>query len=51
MAEKHIEHGKKCCHNSVDFKKAFDRVWHNGLWIIMRNFNIDEHLILIIENL
>ena len=51
MAEKHIEHGKKLCHNFNDFKKAFDQVWHKGLWNIMRYFNIDEHLISIIENL
>ena len=31
MAEKHIEHGKKLCHNCSDFKKTFDRVWHNVL--------------------
>ena len=51
MAEKHIEHGKKLCHNCIDFKKAFYRVWHNRLWNIIRHFNIDEHLISIIENL
>ena len=54
--EKHIEHGKKLCHNCIDFKKAFDSVytyaiWYNGLWNEMRNCNIDEHLISIIENL
>ena len=42
IAEKHIEHEKKLCDNFIDFKKAFDRVWHNGLWNIMRHFNIDE---------
>ena len=31
MEEKHIEHGIKLYHNYVDFKKAFDRVWHEGL--------------------
>ena len=51
MAEKYIEQEKKLCHNFIDYKKAFDRVWHNGLWNIMRNFNIDEQLISIIENL
>ena len=49
MSEKYIEHGKKLCHNFIEFKKAF--VWHNVLRNIMRNFNIDEHRISIIENL
>ena len=49
MAEKHIENGKKLCHNCINFKKVFDRVWHNGSWNIMRNFNIDEYIISIIK--
>ena len=28
MAGKYIEHGKKHCNNFIDFKKAFDCVWH-----------------------
>ena len=24
----------------IDFKKAFDRVWHEALWAIMKKFNI-----------
>ena len=51
MVEKHIEYGKKLCHNCIDFKNEFYRVWHNGPWNIMRHFNNDEHLISIIENL
>ena len=51
MSEKHIEHWRKLYHNFVDFKKAFDRVWHEGLWKVMRNFNLDENIIAIIENI
>ena len=51
MAEKHIEHGSKSYHNFFDFKKAFNRVWQEGLWKVMRHFNIDENIIAIIENL
>ena len=32
-------------HNFIDFKKAFDRVWHAGLWHILRSLNIDEGLV------
>ena len=51
MAEKHIERGRKLYHNFVDFKKAFDRVWHEGLLKVMRHFNIDDNIIAIIENI
>ena len=51
MAEKHIEHGRQLYHNFVDFKEVFDRVWHEGLLKVIRHFNIDENIIVIIENL
>ena len=45
LMEKHIQHQKDLCHNFIDFKKAFDRVWHNGLWHVLRGFNIQKDLI------
>ena len=45
MIEKHLEHQEDLHHNFIDFKKAFDQVWHDGLWHIMRSFNIDENLV------
>ena len=38
-------------HNFIDFKKAFDRVWHAGLWQVFRSFNIDEGLVQAIQAL
>ena len=35
----------------IYFKKAFNRVWHEGLWQITNNFNIDTHVIDLIEEL
>ena len=32
-------------HNFIDFKKAFDRLWHAGLWQTLRSFDIDSGLI------
>ena len=32
--------------SAVDFRKAFDRVWHAALWTIMRKYNINQHLVL-----
>ena len=51
MIEKHLQHQQDLFHNFIDFKKAFDRVWHDGLWQVLRNFNIEEGLILCIEAL
>ena len=35
----------------IDFKKAFDRVWHEALWATMRKYNINASIIRAIENL
>ena len=51
LIEKHIQHQKDLFHNFIDFKKAFDRVWHDGLWFILRDFNIDDGLVQIIQAL
>ena len=37
--------------NFIDFTKAFDRVWHRGLWAVLRKFNISKSLINCIESL
>ena len=38
-------------HVFIDFKKAFDRVWHEALWATMRKYNINARIIRAIENL
>ena len=39
------QHQQILYHVFVDFKKAFDRVWHTALWANMRLFNINDNLI------
>ena len=51
LTEKHIETDLKLYHNFIDYKKAFDRVWHEGLWNVMRQFNIEERVICFIDSL
>ena len=51
LIEKHLQHQRELHHNFIDFKKAFDRVWHEGLWQVMRSFNIEEGLVQAIEAL
>ena len=31
-------------HNLIDFKKAFDRVWRDGIWRVLKEYNIDNWL-------
>ncbi|WP_419594890.1 reverse transcriptase domain-containing protein, partial [Thiolapillus sp.] len=44
IIEKHLSHQRDPFFSFIDFKKAFDRVWHAGLWQVLRSFNIDEGL-------
>ena len=43
------QHQQSLYHVFVDFKKAFDRVWHAALWATMRLYNINDNLIRTIE--
>jgi hypothetical protein len=51
MMEKHLQHQRELFHNFIDFKKAFDRVWHDGLWQVLKGFNIEEGLVQVIQEL
>ena len=46
-----MEHQKELFHNFIDLKKAFDRVWHDGLWRGLKEYNIDNRLIEVIRSL
>ena len=47
--EKYLQHQQSLYHAFVDFKKAFDRVWHAAFRATMRLYNIDDNLIRTIE--
>ena len=49
LCEKYLQHQQSLYHVFVDFKKAFDRVWHAALWATMRLYNINDNLIRTIE--
>lgn len=51
LCERYLQHQQNLYHVFIDFKKAFDRVWHDALWATMRMFNINSNLIRNIENL
>ena len=41
ITEKQLQRQRDLFHNLIDFKKAFDRVWHADLWQVLGNFTID----------
>ena len=51
LCEKYLQHQQNLYHVFIDFKKAFDRVWHAALWATMRKYNINANLVRTIEQL
>ena len=51
IAEEIIEKGQ-CLYNSfVDYTKAFDTVWHDGLWAVLESMGVSTKLIQCIKAL
>ena len=51
ICERYLQHQQDLYHIFIDFKKAFDRVWHEALWSTMKLYNINANLIRSIQNL
>ena len=51
LHEKYLQHQQDLYHVFIDFKKAFNRVWHAALWANMKKYNISTDLIQVIKNL
>ena len=51
LCEKYLQHQQDLYNIFIDFKKAFDRVWHAALWATMNKYNISTNLIRVIKNL
>ena len=51
FCEKYLQLHQDLCHVFIDFKKAFDNVWHAALWATMKKYNISTNLIQAIKNL
>ena len=51
FCDKNLQHQQVLYHVFIDFKKAFDRVWHAALWATMKKYNISTNLIRVIRNL
>ena len=50
LCEKYLQHQQNLYHVFIDFKRAFDRVWHAALWATMKKYNININLIQVIKN-
>ena len=51
LCERMLQHKRELYHVFIDFKKAFDRVWHEALWNTMRAYNISPNLVDAIQQL
>jgi len=51
LGEEYINHQKELHHNFIDFKKAFDRVWHEALWATLKKHNISPRVTTTIRSL
>ena len=51
LCEKYRQHQQDLYLVFIDFKKAFNRVWHADLWVTMKKYNISTNLIQVIKNL
>ena len=51
LCEKYLQHQQDLYHVFIDFKQAFDRVWHAALWATMKKYNIGTNPIQVIKNL
>ena len=49
--QKYLQHQQNLYHVFIDFKKAFDRVWHAALWATMLKYNVSANLVCTIEQL
>ena len=51
LCEKYKQHQQNLYQVFIDFKKVFDRVWHEALWATMRKYNVNASIIRATENL
>ena len=51
IAEKHLERGRPVYNCFIDYRKAFDSVWHEGLWTILDSFAVPPKLTRLLKNL
>ena len=51
ITEKYREVDKHVLHCFIDFSKAFDLVWHEGLWQVLKSYGVNGKLIRVLKTL
>ena len=51
LCEDYLQHQQDLYHVFIDFKRAFNRVWHAAFRATMKKYNISTNLIQVIKNL
>ena len=51
LCKKYLQHQQDLYHVFIDFKKAFERVWHATLWAPTKKYNTSTNLIRVIKDL
>ena len=49
LFERYLQHQQDLYLVLIDFKKAFDRVWHAALWATVKKYNISANLMRVIK--
>jgi len=51
LAEKYVEFSKELYVCYIDFRKAFNSVWQEGLWEVMRHMGYPEKIVRILDKM
>ena len=51
LCGKYLQYQQDLYNVFIDFKKAFDGVWHAAMWATVKKYNIRANLISVIKNL
>jgi len=50
LSEKFYERNRTLYNNFIHFKQAFDSVWQQRLWQVLRHYGIPEKLVLLLDD-
>ena len=50
IAEKYLERNRPVYNCFIDYTKAFDSVWHDGLWAVFRSYGVSHKLVRLLSS-
>jgi len=51
LSEKFFEKNRIIYNNFTNYRQAFDSVWQQGSWQVLRNYGIPENMVKLLEDL